>query len=124
MPHVDLVRGFTITRKDGSAATFTAGVNQVSDADAEHFMVKALTVKPGERLQFAGAAGTVEADPTPSVGQGEVAPVGHEETGKLAIPTGGGSAPKRQSKADPRPAAVIPGVEAVVAARFIEAPKG
>ncbi len=103
MPQVDLVRGFTLTRKDGSTVSYAAGLNDVAQEDANHFMVVGLTAKPGERLRVAGDGfGTVTADPTPSADQGEVAPVGQEATGKLAIPTGGGSAPKANAAVDPR----------------------
>ncbi len=103
MPQIDFVRGFTIARKDGTTVTYQAGVNEVDAQDVNHFMVTGLTAKPGERLRVAEEGfGGVTADPTPSVDQGEVAPVGHEATGKLAIPTGGGSAPKAGAQVDPR----------------------
>ncbi len=104
MPKFDLVRAFTLTRPDGTRVDYAAGNVEVAPEDAEHWMVKALSVKPGERLQVTGGVGTVTADPTPSAEQGEVAPVGQEPTGKIAVPSGGGAAPKAESKDDPRPA--------------------
>ncbi len=94
MATVDLTRGFTVARKDGSEATYVKGLNEIDPRDRNHFMVVGLTVKPGERVHVPGATATVEADPTPGEAQGEVAPVGQEDTGKMAVPTGGGSSPK------------------------------
>lgn len=104
MPQIDLVRGFTLVRASGERVTYKTGLNEVAAEDVGNFMVTGLTAKPGERLQVQGAVGSVTPDPTPSVEQGEVAPVGQESTGKLAVPTGGGSAPKETSVVDPRPA--------------------
>lgn len=102
MPQVDLIRGFTLVRKDGSAVAYAAGLTEVDAQDADHYMVRGLTRHEGERIAIFDGFGSVVGAPVASVDQGVVAPVGQEPTGTIAVPTGGGSAPTEGSKPDPR----------------------
>ncbi len=104
MPKLDFVRGFTLVRRDGTEVQYKTGLNDVDPQDENHFMVRGLTAKPGERSQLEGAVDAVQPVPVPSAEQGEVAPVGQEATGEMAVPSGGGAASKPASKADPRTA--------------------